>query len=359
MSEGRGKMEEIKVSVIMPVYGVEKFVGKAIESIQAQTLSEWELFAVDDGTKDRSGEICDEYAANDPRIKVIHKENGGAPSARNVAIPQAKGKYMYFMDSDDWAEPTMLQDMYDLAEENNAQYVVTGYFIDTYHSDTEYTTQELSQPSQVFSSQQEFRENAYRLFDKNLLYTPWNKLFLSSYIHENELLFPNTFWDDFPFNLSVIKGVERVAVSDNKYYHFMRARAESETAKYRPEMYAKREEEHGWMTDLYKNWGIDDENSREFLARRYIERFIGCVENITNPGCTLSSKEKRAEIKKMLKNPNVKWSLQNARANSTYMKIMLIPYKINSTSLVYLESKTITFVKRRFTKLFTKLKAGR
>ena len=139
----------------------------------------------------------------------------------------------------------------------------------------------------------------------------------------------------------------------------MRARAESETAKYRPEMYEKREEEHEWMTSLYKEWGIDDENSREFLARRYIERFIGCVENITNPGCTLSAKEKRTEIKKMLKNPNVKWSLKGAKANSLYMKVMLIPYKLNSALLVYLESKIITYVKRHNTKLFTKLKAGR
>ncbi|MBR2406850.1 MAG: glycosyltransferase family 2 protein [Clostridia bacterium] len=349
---------EIKISVIMPVYGVEKFVGKAIESIQKQTLQEWELFAVDDGTKDRSGIICDEYAEKDARIKVIHKENGGAPSARNVAIPQAKGKYMYFMDSDDWAEPTMLEDMYNLAEEHGAQYVVTGYFIDTYHSDTEYVTQELYQPDAVYS-QQEFRENAYKLFDSNLLYTPWNKLYLGDYIREKGLLFPNTFWDDFPFNLSVIRDVEKVVVSSNKYYHFMRARAESETAKYRPEMYDKREEEHGWMTDLYQYWGVNDENSREFLARRYIERFIGCVENITNPGCTLSAKEKKAEIKKMLQNPSVKESLKYAKSKSVYMKLMLVPYKMNSTGLVYLESKVITFVKRRFTKLFTKLKAGR
>lgn len=74
-------MENVKVSVIMPVYGVEAYVGKAIESIQKQTYKNWEFFCVDDGTKDRSGEICDEYAAKDPRIKVIHKENGGAPSA--------------------------------------------------------------------------------------------------------------------------------------------------------------------------------------------------------------------------------------------------------------------------------------
>ncbi|MBQ0135687.1 MAG: glycosyltransferase family 2 protein, partial [Oscillospiraceae bacterium] len=103
------------VSVIMPVYGVEDYVGKAIESIQNQTYKNFEFFCVDDGTKDRSGEICDEYAKNDNRIIVIHKENGGAPTARNVAIDQAKGKYFYFMDSDDWTEPTMLEDMVTLA----------------------------------------------------------------------------------------------------------------------------------------------------------------------------------------------------------------------------------------------------
>ena len=82
-------MNDVKVSVIMPVYNVENYVGRAIESIQNQTLTDWEFFAVDDGTPDNSGKICDEYAAKDPRIKVIHKENGGAPSARNVAIDKA------------------------------------------------------------------------------------------------------------------------------------------------------------------------------------------------------------------------------------------------------------------------------
>ena len=135
-------MSEVKVSVIMPVYGVEEYVGGAIESIQNQTFTDWEMFAVDDGTKDKSGEICDAYAAKDSRIHVIHKENGGAPSARNVAIDKAQGKYFYFMDSDDFAEPTMLADMVEAAEKHNAQLVVSGYYIDTYYSDTEKYTQE-------------------------------------------------------------------------------------------------------------------------------------------------------------------------------------------------------------------------
>ena len=350
---------EVTVSIIMPVYGVEKFVGKAIESIQAQTFEDYEFLIVDDGTKDRSGIICDEYAAKDKRIRVFHKENGGAPSARNVAIDEAKGKYFYFMDSDDWAEPTMLEDMVKLAEAHRAQLVVTGYFIDTYYSDTEYVTQDISQPTQVFETQQEFRENAYRLFDHNLLYTPWNKLYDGDYIRQNGLKFPQTFWDDFPFNLSVVRDVERVVVSDKKYYHFMRARAESETAKYRPEMYDKREEEHDWMLELYRYWNIDDEQSREFLARRYVERLIGCVENLTNPACTLSPAEKKQEIRRIITTNRAQEAAQTAQPRSRYMKVMLSPIRNKNSTLTYWEGKCISSVKRKNVKLFATLKAGR
>ena len=97
-------MENSKISVIMPVYGVEAYVGKAIESIQKQTYKNWEFFCVDDGTKDRSGEICDEYAAKDPRIKVIHKENGGHGSAVNAGLEAAEGFYYKVVDSDDWLD---------------------------------------------------------------------------------------------------------------------------------------------------------------------------------------------------------------------------------------------------------------
>ena len=343
----------------MPVYGVEDYVGKAIESIKNQTLTDWEFFCVDDGTKDRSGEICDEYAAKDPRIIVIHKENGGAPSARNVAIDKARGKYMYFMDSDDWAEPTMLEDMYNLAERDNAQLVVAGFYIDTYYSDTEKYSQQQFCESAVYKNSREFRQNAHKLFDKNLLYTPWNKLYLSSYILENKLYFPETFWDDFPFNLSVVRDVERVTVTSEKYYHFIRKRGESETAKYRADMFQKREEEHSWMLELYEHWKTDSPEIREFLARRYIERVIGCIENVTNRNCTLSSKEKKAEIKKMISSDRAREAVRTAKPNSKYMKLMLLPIKWNSAFLTKLEGSVISAVKSRNTKAFAKLKAGR
>ena len=352
-------MANVTVSVIMPVYGVEDDVGGAIESIQAQTLADWELFCVDDGSKDRSGEVCDSYAAKDPRIHVIHKENGGAPSARNVAIDQAEGKYLYFCDADDWAEKTMLSDMVRIAEENGSQLVVAGFYIDTFYSDTEKFTQSQEVPSRVFATQREFREHAHELFDQNLLYTPWNKLFLASYIKDNKLYFPQTFWDDFPFNLSVVRDIEKVAVTSEKYYHFIRKREESETARYRSDMYEKREEEDGWMKDLYAYWNVSSPESKEFLDRRYIERLVGCVENLTNKNCDLSRRAKLKEIRQYITTPRAKEAVKNAQPRSGYMKVMLIPFKLRSTLLTYLESNVISYVKSGNTKLFATLKAHR
>ena len=343
----------------MPVYKVEEYVGKSIESIQAQTYQNWELYAVDDGSPDNSGAVCEEYAAKDNRIKVLHKENGGAPSARNMAIDLADGDYFYFMDSDDWTEPTMLEDMVNLAQKHNAQLVVAGYYIDTYYNDEEKFTQEQVVPSVAFESQLQFRQNAHKLFDQNLLYTPWNKLFEAKYIRENKLYFPNTFWDDFPFNLSVVRNVERVVVTDGKYYHFIRKRAESETAKYRSDMYEKREEENGWMTELYQYWGVTSPEIEEFIARRYIERVIGCIENVTNKNCSLTAAEKKAEIKKMISSATARNALAKAKPNSTYMKVMLLPIKWNNALFTYWEGCFISWVKRGNTKLFAKLKAGR
>ena len=352
-------MSEVKISIIMPVYGVEDYVGRAIESMQAQTLTEWEFFCVDDGSPDRSGEICDSYAEKDSRITVIHKENGGAPSARNIAIDRARGKYMYFLDSDDWAEPDMLEDMYNLAERDGAQLTVSGYYIDTYYNDTEKYVQEQSCPDAVYKNSGEFRKNAHRLFDKNLLYTPWNKLYLSSYITENGLYFPETFWDDFPFNLSVVRDIERVTVTSEKYYHFIRKRAESETAKYRADMYEKREEEHGWLLELYDYWHTESPEIREFLARRYIERLIGCIENVTNRNCTLKRAEKKAEIRKMISSCRAREAVRTAKPDSGYMKLMLLPVRWNSAGLTMLEGSVISAVKSRNTKIFARLKAGR
>lgn len=108
------------VSVIVPVYNVEKYIGQLIESLTGQTLKDIEIILVDDGSKDNSGKICDEYAKKDGRIQVIHKANGGVGSARNMGLEAAQGKWVIFCDADDWLELDALEALVNAAEENNA-----------------------------------------------------------------------------------------------------------------------------------------------------------------------------------------------------------------------------------------------
>lgn len=348
------------ISVIIPVYNVESWLRRAVGSLQNQTCTSYEILLVDDGSTDGSGKLCDRLADDDVRIRVIHQQNQGAAAARNAAMEVARGDYLYFMDGDDWCEPTMLKDMHRVASQNDLDLLITGFTIDTYYDDEGKYFRELrNAPDRIFETRQEFREHACMLFDAQLLYAPWNKLYRRTFLNEKGIRFPGTFWDDLPFNLDVLRDVERVGCLDGHYYHFLRARAESENTKYRPDMYGKREEEHRWMNELYAYWGIDTPEVREFLARRYAERLVGCIENITNSNCTLSREEKRAAIKEMISTPQAREALAHAKPRTKMMGVVLTPLKMGNVTLTMTESELISWVRQNSTNLFARLKANR
>ena len=119
-------MPEAKISVIVPVYKVEPYLRKCLDSIVGQTYRNLEIILVDDGSPDNCGAICDEYAARDERIKVIHKENGGVASARNAGLAMANGDYIGWIDSDDWIETDMLEFLLEGAQRHGADIAVCG-----------------------------------------------------------------------------------------------------------------------------------------------------------------------------------------------------------------------------------------
>lgn len=352
------------VSVIVPAYNVEDYVQRALESIQRQTLTDIEVLVVDDGSTDRTGDIIRQLTRHDLRIVDFHPQNGGAPAARNLALDHARGKYVFFMDADDWAEPSMLSDLVDLAENNYLDLAIAGFYIETYYgksgNNQAHTTELKSCPSAIYPTQHEFRVAAASLFDQNLLYSPWNKLFVRERIERLGIRFRNTFMDDFPFVLDYIRDVERVGVTDQAYYHFIRQREDSETTRWRPGMYEKREEEHGWMLDLYRHWGLEgDPVSMEVVQRRYVERLIGCIENVCNPSCDLPAAEKVSLIEQMITSDRAQLAVELAQPRSRMMRTMLVPIKNKNAQLAYHEGRFISFVKTHNTKMFATLKSRR
>lgn len=356
--------DKIKISIIMPVYNVKDYLKKAVDSILNQKFRDFELFLVDDGSTDGSSEICDELNSLDDRIIVIHQKNLGAHNARNNALKKAIGKYVCFFDSDDYIDSFMLEDMYNIAESNNCELVISGFYIHTYYNNEDFITLDyipnIDKSIVCFNNKYDFRKNAYKNFDRNMFYSPWNKLYKLSYLKEKNINFPITYRDDFPFVLNVIKDIENVSFIKKEYYHFLRKRSDSETQKYVENFYDKREEEHKWMIDLYTYWDlINDKDSFEMISRRYIDRLIECMVNLFNKKCTLSLKEKKETIYKYLQNENVDKCIKVAKPNKIYLKLMYIPIKLKNANLCFMMAKFINLIKGRNIKLFSILKTNR
>ena len=161
------------VSVIVPVYNVERYLRKCIESILNQTYQDLEVILVDDGSKDCSGNICDEYAAKDARIRVIHKENGGLSDARNCGIDVAKGEYLLFVDSDDFIHSQMLEVLYDAMQDIGADISVCNFLNVPEGQDLQQET--ITDPSRHIYREQ---EKLAQLYVNNLVtVVAWNKLY--------------------------------------------------------------------------------------------------------------------------------------------------------------------------------------
>lgn len=118
-----------KVSVIVPVYKAEAYLHRCVDSLLAQTFTDFEIILINDGSPDYSGSICDEYAEKDSRIRVIHKDNGGVASARQCGIDNATGKYTIHADPDDWVEPTMLEELYNKAISERSDIVICDFYV--------------------------------------------------------------------------------------------------------------------------------------------------------------------------------------------------------------------------------------
>jgi len=121
-------MKEVEISVIVPIHNIEPYLPKCIDSLLAQSFTNFELILVDNGSPDNCPDICDRYASIDNRIKVIHKENQGLLSARKAGLEKAKGKYIAYVDGDDWVDIFYLDTLYKMAKANDSDMVVTGHF---------------------------------------------------------------------------------------------------------------------------------------------------------------------------------------------------------------------------------------
>lgn len=346
----------MKISIIMPVYKVEEYVSKTIESVLGQTLTNFEFFAVDDGSPDNSGKICDEYAVKDSRMTVIHQKNQGAPAARNAALDLASGKYVYFIDSDDWIESDMLEKMYNLAESNNADLIVEGFCME-YYQDGRDVTYKTKCPDKTYSNIEEFRLDAYHYLNNSVLSLPWNKLFLMENIKRKNLRFRNTKWDDHHFCMDYLMGCKNVVLSSATDYHWYRSRKGSETMINYSDihMFEKRKEHYEHIIQLYDHWGLHDSASIDAVSSYYAGRLAQCVQELVDNN-KISKAERREKVKEIVNDPVTVDALKKAKTMSKKMKIMVAPMRWKNVTLSMAIGSGISIVRKIMPGLFIKLK---
>lgn len=206
------------VSVIVPVYNVEKYLNRCVDSILSQMMTDFELLLIDDGSKDNSGRICDEYAEKDARVRVFHKPNGGVSSARNLGLDNAIGKWITFCDADDVVLPSWLSNFIDNACDS-VDYVVQGFLADKTMSksdDIEFTNR-----SKFSFSFEGTMEDGLLLMSKNsMLGYVWCKLFKHSIIKQFDVSFNESYnyQEDMIFNLLYLQHCKKIKSIDDVGY---------------------------------------------------------------------------------------------------------------------------------------------
>ena len=206
------------ISVIVPVYKVKKYLRKCVDSILAQTYTNLEIILVDDGSPDNCGIICDEYAAKDSRIKVIHQPNGGLSAARNAGLDIATGDYIGFVDSDDYIDPDMYEKLYNALIENDADVSICNYE----YVDDMYQTMNVYSPmeNKIYG----YIEAINNLFVEYYCYyvTVWNRLYKSELLLTLRFEVNKKFEDAFIAHHIFLKCQKIVTIKDKLYYYLQR-----------------------------------------------------------------------------------------------------------------------------------------
>lgn len=206
-----------KVSVLVPIYNVERYLRQCINSLISQTLQEIEILLLDDGSTDGSARICDEYAAHDTRIRVIHKANSGYGATMNLGLKLARGEYIGIVESDDWAEHDMFESLYTLAKEHNVQVVKSDFWDYTaYHGDVFKNLLWWIEEEKVINPKYE----SYIFYAQPCI---WTAIYSRAFLTENLICFletPGASYQDTAFNFKVWATAERVWLTRKPYIHY-------------------------------------------------------------------------------------------------------------------------------------------
>ena len=279
-------MEEPLISVLVPIYKIDRYLGICVESLLNQTYKNLEIILVDDGSPDRCPEICDLYASKDARIKVIHKPNGGLVSARKAGLMAAKGEYIGYVDGDDWVGPGFYHSLYSSLQESDADIAIAGFSRDLFSSTKNILN---AIPSGVYDGSA-LDDIKKKMISEGSFYRHgittylWNKLFKREVVEPYQMAMDDriTIGEDAATTYPAIMASKKIVITDNCAYHY-RQREDSmlKTATNHNNEYLKVMYLYKYMEQTLKEWSDDYQLLRQtddLVLSTYIIRSGGSLK---------------------------------------------------------------------------------
>lgn len=330
------------VSIIVPVYNVEKYLSRCVESLIAQTYREIEIILVDDGSRDNSGKLCDEWAKKDSRIKVVHKMNGGLASARNAGLQHANGQYICFVDSDDWVHEQYVGKQYDVLKKYHADISVCSHSI-------EFVNDHISQPV-VFQieecfERQRMAEGIYLLEDVDVFNTVWNKMYSRKSI--GDLLFElnSEPGEDLLFNVECFINVNKIVVMPDVLYFYMRQDEMTLTSKYKKGLFELSQKFNRVQKKLYETYNMVGTEYYSTYTKAYIYRMFTCIPNMYRKNSDMTSLQREEVFGKLKEDKDLLLYLNDNAIDDVHIKYMKKMLKTKSAKGMDRSYKCLFFVR--------------
>lgn len=349
-------------SIVMPVYKVEAFLEQAVQSVLEQTFQDFEIILVDDCSPDNCGKICDCYAGNYENIRVIHHPvNGGLSAARNSGLAAAEGEYIWFMDSDDYVETSLLEEVYQSLQKNRAQLVIFGLVEDNYDKNDTLSYQKVRVPDLgYYKSREELREQIIHLENDTFLGYVWNKFYDLKYLRETGIKYEKIILiEDILFNVQYCKDIERMNCLNIAPYHYNRRIGNSLTSAFVKDYYAVHKQRVQMIYDLYESWDCCTDEVKEILAGIYARYILSAIQRNCSKQSGMSVNEQRKWIKDIYSEELFISLADHMVPKSKSMTVFMSAIRKHRTSVCLGIGQMVYIVKDKFPILFAKAKEGR
>lgn len=309
------KQKNDLISIIVPVYNVEKKVDKCIKSILQQTYTNLEIILINDGSTDDSGKICEEYSKQYEKIKYIDNRNEGVSKSRNIGIENALGKYICFVDSDDFIDKTYIEKLY-----NNTSNRVLSICNFTKFCDENIKENVIHQKTKVES----YNKNEFlKLYKMKLINAPWAKLYDRDVIYKKNIRFDEelSLGEDLLFNLTYLKEIEKINLISDSLYYYRQGTKNSLSNKYYENMFEIQEKLCNQFCDFFK-YNSEQEKSSEIV--KFCTTIIS--NELHNANCSIIKRYFNA--RKMLENAYVKDTIKKQKKYMSKTNYFLLSHKL-------------------------------